>query len=144
MTAQTRAGAVDALETVVKAALAAPITFERDPEKSLDASHHGVVIMREGDPGTPEYILSPMSFVFEHQVEFEITASGKDRKSVVEAILALFEPALLVDRTLAGAVDDARTMLAPEIHEYEEDGTEAERSAVLFVQLAYTTASAAG
>ncbi|HEY4112864.1 MAG TPA: hypothetical protein VGM17_02280 [Rhizomicrobium sp.] len=144
MTFQTRAGALDALESVMAAALASPVTFERDPEKNVPASHDGVVIMRHGDPGDPEVILSPLSFAFEHQVEFEITASGPDRATTVESIIGRIDPALAVDRTLGGAVDDARVMTAPDINEYEADGVETERSAVLHVQLSYTTASAAG
>lgn len=142
---QTRAGALDALETVMTTALAGPETFERDPEKSLDASDDGVVIMIHGDPGQSEAILSPPSYAWEHAVEFEITAKGENRKAVVEAIIAKFEPALAVNRTLDGAVDDARIVEAPEIHEYPGgEGVETERSAVLRVQLAYTTASGAG
>ncbi|HEY1630800.1 MAG TPA: hypothetical protein VGF56_05760 [Rhizomicrobium sp.] len=145
MTTQTRIGALAALEIAISAATAvASIGFHRDPEKSVDATHDGVVIMRDGDPGSPEYILSPMSYSWEHQASFEITASGKEREAAVEAVIALFEPALAADRTLGGAVDDARIVLAPEIHEYPVDGAETERTAMLSVQLSYTTATGAG
>lgn len=140
---QTRDGALDALQTVIAAAIAAPAKFYRDPEATIPASHDGVVLMTDGDPGQPEAILSPLSYAWEHQVNFEIAATGENRKATIEALIAKFEPALAADRTLGGAVDDARVTLAPDIHEYPVDGAEQERSAVLFVQLSYTTQSGA-
>lgn len=134
----THDAALDALETVVKAALNGAETFVRNPEKSVDASEEGVVIMTDGDPGEPEVILSPLSFSFDRQVEFEITAKGETRKAVVSALVAKFDPALAVDRTLGGAVEDARIVSAPEVTEYDTDGAATERSAVLRVQLSYT------
>jgi len=136
---QTRLGALDALETRIAAVITAPAGFVRDPEAPVDASHDGVVIMRDGDPGQPEYILSPMGYAWEHPVEFEITASGENRRAAVEALIAKFMPALDADRTLGGAVDDARIMTAPEINEYPVEDAETERSAVIRVTLSYTT-----
>lgn len=142
---QTRVGALAALEAAVQAALqAAGADFERDPEKPSEANHNGVVIMRDGDSGTPEPILSPMSFAWEHHVEFEICATGPTRSAKVEALIAALDGALKPDRTLGGTVDDARVVLAPEIKEFEIDGAETERSALVHVQLSYVTASGAG
>lgn len=142
---QTRVAALAALETVIKNAVTAgSAAFWRDPEKDIDASHTGVVLMHDGDPGQPEVILSPLSYSWEHPVEFEVTASGKSRRAVVEVIIALFEPALAADRTLGGKVDGARIAQAPQFSEYEAEGSETERSGVLYVQLVYTTASGAG
>ena len=140
---QTRVGELAALETVVKAAVGAGL-FHRDPEKSPPATASGVVIMKDGEPGEPEVILSPVSYAFEHQVEFEIAANGPNRRAVVEALIARIDPALAANRTLGGVVDDARVVAPPDIKEFESEGVGSERSAVLHVQLAYTTASGAG
>jgi len=142
---QTRAGALAALETVIRTAMeAGGKACYRNPETSVDASHEGVVIMTDGVPGEPEPILSPRRYSWDHSVEFEITASGPEREATVEAIIRLFEPALDLDRTLGGAVDYAAIDTAPDIAEYEVEGAETERSAVLHVTLSYVTASGAG
>lgn len=142
---QTRVGALAALETRIKTALqAAHIGFYRNPANAVDATEDGVVIMTDGMPGEPEVILSPRRYSWDHEVEFEITAMGDDRSATVEAIIALFEPALSLDRTFAGAADYAAIDSAPEFSEYDVDGGQTERSAVLRVTLCYVTASGAG
>ena len=140
---QTRVGALAALEVVVKAAVGTAL-FHRDPEKPVPASASGVVIMTDGDPGAPEVILSPVSYAYEHQVELEIAANGPNRRTVVEALIAKIDPALAANRTLGGTVDDARVVAAPDVKEFDGEGVGSERSAVLRVQIAYTTASGAG
>ena len=142
---QSRVGALAALEAPIKVDLeGAGIAFFRNPATSVDASRAGVVIMSDGIPGEPEVLLSPRRYCWEHQVEFEITAKGDDRKAVVEAIIARFEPVLAVDRTLGGAVDYAAIESAPDGADYEVEGVETEYSAVLRVTLAYVTVSGAG
>ena len=142
---QSRPAALDALEAAIRAAVEnTEAKFFRNPEGDVDASTDGVVIMTDGDPGEPEYILGPFGCAWEHAVEFELTASGEDRKDTIEALIALFDPALAVDRSLGGKVDDARIVTAPDFAEYPVDGAQTERSAVLRVQLSYTTASGAG
>lgn len=141
----TRGGALTALETAISSAMgAASIVFLRDPEQRLTASHEGFCVMRDGNPGNPEYLMSPLRFCWEHEVDFEIAATGPDRAATLETIIALFEPAVAADRTLGGAVEDARIMNAPQISEDPVDDAEIERYATLTVQLVYTTDSGAG
>ncbi len=140
---QTRTGALDALEAVLSAAIDDEDSFFRNPEAGIDASETGVVTMTDGDAGEPEVILSPVRFGWEHQVELEITAKGEGRRDAVQALIAKIDAALAADRSLGGAVDDARIVSAPEFHEFSTGGAAAERSAVLHVQLVYTTASGA-
>jgi hypothetical protein len=142
---QTRLGALSALEAPIKVDLeGAGIAFFRNPATSVDASRAGVVIMSDGIPGEPEVLLSPRRYCWDHQVEFEITAKGDDRKTVVEDIIKRFDPVLDLDRTLGGAVDYAAIESAPDGSDYEVEGAETEYSAVLRVTLAYVTASGAG
>lgn len=141
----TRAGALTALQTVVAAAMSgASVSFFRDPEQRVAASHEGFCVMRDGDPGEPEVLLSPLAFCWEHEVEFEIAVSGPSRAATLETIIALFEPALAADRTLGGAVEDSRIVEAVQIAEDPVDDAETERYATLHVQLSYTTGSGAG
>jgi hypothetical protein len=140
---QTRIGALAALEAVIKAAVeAAGKTFVRDEEP--DATRDGVVVMTDGNPGEPEVLLSPRRYCWLHKVEFEIAAKGKNRKTVVEDIIKLFEPALAADRTLDGAVDGVSIEDPPDGADYDVDGAETEYSAVVKITADYTTDSAAG
>lgn len=143
---QTRNGALDALQAAFVAIFVAPVLFAREPEKSPDASTDGVVQQFDGDPGEPEVLLcNPPLYCYEHSVELEITAKGEDRKTVVRALVALIEPKLSLDRTLGGAVDDARIVEAVKYMQFgaDADGVETEYTAVVNVQLAYTAATAA-
>lgn len=139
---QTRAGALAALETAIKAAvLAAHKTFVREEEP--DATRAGVVVMNDGIPGEPEILLSPVRYCWDHPATFEVAAKGPDRKTTVQAIVALFEPAIAADRTLGGAVDDCRINAAPDAQDFaDEDGVEDEYSELVRVDLAYTTTDA--
>ncbi len=131
---QSRVAALKALEALIRRAVGEDI-FIRNPESPVEASREGIVVMSDGDPGEAEYILSPLAFCWEHQVAIEIAASGPDRVAVTEGLLARLEPELAADRRLGGAVDDARLMSAPEIHDYPIDDAETERSITVAVQL---------
>ena len=37
----------------------------------------GLVILRDGDPGTPEVTLSPLTYHYEHRAEIEVIVLGK-------------------------------------------------------------------
>lgn len=141
----THAAALDALETLVSAAVAAAGgSFYRDPEADVTASNTGVVIMSDGDAGDPEILLSPLVYIWDRAVEFEITANGISRRAVVNGILAAVEAALAVDCTLGGVVNDARILVAPQIGQYDKkDGVAPELSAVLHITLNYDTADGA-
>jgi hypothetical protein len=143
---RTRSSVLDAAEAVVRTAVeAVGAAFYRNPEADPDASHAGIVIMTDGDPGEPDIVLSPLTYVWEHRVAFEIAASGQYRRRTVEAIIAAFEPAIASDRTLGGTVDDARISDAPDIKEYDAGpGVEKEYVASLIVTLYYDTVSGAG
>lgn len=143
---RSRSAVLDAVEAVVRTAVeAAGAEFFRNPEGDPDASRAGIVVMTDGDPGGPDVVLSPLTYIWEHQVAFEIVASGERRRHIVETIVSAFEPALADDRTLGGAVDDARIADAPDIKEYDAvPGVEKEYVATLVVTLYYDTVSGAG
>ena len=69
-------------ETILQALLAALQTMpaatvlreEVLPER-LPAG--GLVILRDGDPGTPEVTLSPLQYHYEHRAEVEVIVQGK-------------------------------------------------------------------
>ena len=99
----------------------------------------GLVVLRDGDPGDPEIVLSPVTYQWEHVAEIEIiVAEGEDaaRTTALDDILAAIGVALKADRTLGGAVDEVRA--EPPVPEDEGiEGAPAVRGLVLPVTLYY-------
>jgi hypothetical protein len=68
----------------------------------------GLVIVRDGDPGEPEVMLSPLLYVYTHRVPIEIAAyesSSATREQVLDEILGAIGTAVAGDRTLGGLCD---------------------------------------
>lgn len=68
----------------------------------------GICILRDGDPGEAEIMLSPPEYIFEHRAELEIvieepTADARD--ATFDALLVSIGAAIAADRTLAGRCD---------------------------------------
>ena len=68
----------------------------------------GLLILRDGDPGTPEVTLSPLQYHYEHRAEIEVIVQGKtpaDRDAAFDILLAKLATAITTDRTLGGLCD---------------------------------------
>ncbi|MBP1806463.1 acyl-CoA transferase [Rubellimicrobium aerolatum] len=67
---------------------------------------NGLIILREGDPGTPDVTLCPLTYHYEHEAQAEIfTDVGADRHFVFDALKLALGQALGADRTLGGLCD---------------------------------------
>jgi len=101
----------------------------------------GLVVLRDGDPGEPDIVLSPTTYSYEHEVPVEILvqhASAADRDEALDNLLYQL-PSALADPTLGGAVDFAE-IRAPEILDGEDViGAPDLKGAVVPVVLHYTT-----
>lgn len=64
----------------------------------------GTVIIRDGDPGEPSYMLSPLTYTYTHaiRVEFLAPAGTEGRHEVLDAMLVAFGEAIEANRTLGG------------------------------------------
>jgi len=132
-------------ETVLKALhealLAVPgsVTVLRNavlPERIPDA---GLLILRDGTPGTPEVTLSPLRWHWQHRAELEVFLRGGDLDDKFDALTAAIGALLASDRTLGGICDWIEAE-APEPADLPVEGATTFRAAVLFVTLHYTTA----
>jgi len=68
-------------ETILQALLAAletvpAATVLREEVLSERIPPAGLVILRDGDPGAPEVMLSPLSYAYEHRAELEVIVQG--------------------------------------------------------------------
>ena len=134
-------------ETILQALLAALQTVpaatvlreEVLPER-LPAG--GLVILRDGDPGTPEVTLSPLQYHYEHRTEIEVIVQGKTpatRATTFDTLLQAIGIALAADRTLGGLCDWVEAQ-APQPVDMPVDGAAALKAAIIPVILTYSTA----
>jgi hypothetical protein len=106
----------------------------------------GLLILRDGDPGTPEVTLSPLQYHYEHRAEVEVIVQGKTpaaRDAAFDALLAALASAISADRTLGGLCDGVEAE-APQPVDLPVEGGEALKAAIVPVILHYTTADPLG
>jgi len=129
-----------ALQTVPAAAV---LREEVLPER-LPAS--GLVILRDGDPGTPEVTLSPLQYHYEHRVEVEVIVQGKTpaiRATNFDTLLQAIGTAIAADRTLGGLCNWLEAQ-APQPVDMPVEGAAALKAAIIPVILTYSTADPLG
>lgn len=101
----------------------------------------GVVILRDGVPGQPEILMSPLYYVYEHRaaVELVVQGDGSDREAAFDRLRVWLGQSLAADRTLDGAVDWLEAE-APAAVETAFEGGEALKAASVAVVLHYGSA----
>lgn len=105
-----------------------------------------LVVLRDGDPGEPEILLSPLTYAFRHEAEVEVVVRASDddtRTTALDTVLANVAAALHADRTLGGLCDwiEAR---APRPRDQAGDGQEATRGVTVLVTIDYDTTDPLG
>ncbi len=101
----------------------------------------GLLILRDGAPGTPDVTLSPLQYHFEHRAEVEVIVQGKtpaDRDSAFDFLLTNLASAITADRTLGGLCDWVEAE-APQPVDLPVEGAEALKAAIVPINLTYTT-----
>lgn len=101
----------------------------------------GVVILRDGTPGDPEFLFSPATWLYDHAAEVEViveAATAAERDAAFDAIKTGIGEALAADRTLGGLCDFALPE-APEPVDLPVEGAEGLKAAVIDVILSYST-----
>ncbi|CAA6605807.1 conserved hypothetical protein [Rhodospirillaceae bacterium LM-1] len=100
----------------------------------------GLVILRDGDPGGPEVLLSPVTYLWQHQAEIEVVVQRPAPEAAValDALMGELGAALSADRTLGGLVDWVEWS-APQTRDLAIDGTAGLKGAVVTVTLHYAS-----
>jgi hypothetical protein len=138
-------------ESILQALLAALTTVPaatvlRDDVEPERVPAGGLVILRDGDPGTPEVMLSPLAYYFEHRAKLEVIVQGKTsaaRASAFDALVQASGAAITVDRTLGGLCDWV-VAEAPQPVDLPIEGGEALKAAIVPVILIYSTTDPLG
>ena len=105
----------------------------------------GLIILRDGSPGEPEHLLSPLTYLFEHAAEIDVIVEGPDatRDAAFDALVRAVAAAVTADRTLGGLCDWVEPG-APAPVDLAEEGAETIKAATLAVVLSYATESPVG
>lgn len=108
------------------------------PEKVPAA---GLVILRDSDPGEPEVLLSPLTYMWQHRAEIEVIvqkAPAEAATAALDALLAEVGLVLSSDRSLSGLVDWIEWG-APRTRDLAIDGAAGLKAAVATVILHYAS-----
>ena len=67
----------------------------------------GLIILRDGDPGDPEVVLSPVTYLWEHLTEIEVILQRgqDDDRAALDTLLMAVGNALAADRSLGGLAE---------------------------------------
>jgi hypothetical protein len=101
----------------------------------------GLVVIRDGDPGEPEVMLSPLVYVYSHRIPIELAAyetSSQSPEQVLDEMLGAIGVAVSGDRTLSGLCDFIETQ-APSTDDVETAGARAGRWADAAIVAVYGT-----
>lgn len=138
--ASKREQVLDAVAALIDAALPAA-KVERNAAKPERIPPGGLAIVRDGDPGEPEMLLSPLTYLYTHRIPFEIAAresGSQSREQVLDAMLAAISAAVAADRTLGGLCDFIEAE-APATADIEAAGAQAVRWADAAIVASYAT-----
>lgn len=101
----------------------------------------GLVVVRDGDPGEPEVMLSPLVYVYSHRIPIELAAyetSSQPPEQVLDEMLGAIGVAVSGDRTLGGLCDFIEAQ-APSTDDVETAGARAGRWADAAIIAVYGT-----
>ena len=89
------------VKTLIKAALpnSKVIGMEPDEAKPTNVDEFGLVIVRSGDPGTPDIDLSPPTYWYEHQFPIEVAARSRE---ALDIMMMAIGDAIIANRSLGG------------------------------------------
>jgi len=138
-------------ETILQALLAAlkavpDATVLREEVLPERVPADGLLILRDGDPGSPEVTMSPLAYHYEHRAEIEVIVQGKTpaaRASAFDTLVQSIGAALAADRTL-GTLCDWSEAQAPQPVDLPVEGGLALKAAIIPIVLTYTTSDPLG
>ena len=120
------------------------IPVKRNETLPQSIPERGIVIMRDGKQGEPEFVLSPPICIFKHEAELEVIVQAVNpevRDKTLDAILEKIAELLSSDVSLSGLTDFVYPK-PPEIIEQYIEGAPTMKAAVIPVVLEYSTTNA--
>ena len=105
----------------------------------------GLIILRDGDPGEPEMLISPPTYLWQHKAEIEVIVSSGagNANTALDDLLVALGQALDTDRSLGGRADWL-DWGAPKTHDLAIDGAASLKGAIVPVTIHYASATPLG
>ena len=103
----------------------------------------GLVILRDGDPGEPDVLLSPLSYLWRHRAEIEAVvqmAPAESATAALDTLLLEIDAVLSADRSLGGLVDWL-DWGGPQTRDHALDGAAGLKAALVPVILHFETST---
>jgi hypothetical protein len=99
----------------------------------------GLIILRDGEIGEPEVLLSPLSYIWTHTARVEVFSASGDPDTHLDTLLTSIATVLGVDPALGGEIDQIE-IGAPDFDGAAPEGGPDVKAAVVPVRLIYETA----
>lgn len=119
---------------------------QRNPAAVLPATvpDCGLLVMRDGDPGKPELVLSPLTYTYAHPVQIQVFVppSAGDENKARDTLIAAVGAALANDPTLGGTAENTAASAPLVLH--GPPGCDAPVTAVITITITYTPPSPLG
>ena len=119
------------------------VEVKRNAVLPVKIPDNGLVVLRDGDIGEPDILLSPACYVFHHKAEIEVLiqqVEDSDNDAKLDSILEAIGLILKVDVTLSGLIDYMHAD-PPEFIEQPVDGGLTIKGAVVPIVLEYDSDS---
>ncbi len=103
----------------------------------------GLVVLRDGDPGEPDILLSPPRYIYKHRADIEVFVQNADaaqRETDLDQLITQIGAVLETAGTLDGVIDILNPG-SPELLTEPIEGAAAIKAATLPVTLEYVTAN---
>lgn len=129
------------LLTKLKILESATIKVYRNTDKPLKIPTGGMIILRDGSSDEPEVLLSPLTYIYEHNATLEVMVQNPDtaqRDSTLDSLLANIGTVISNYRTLDGLAEwvEARS---PEMDEEPIEGAASVKAATVQVMVRFFT-----
>ncbi|MFN7192036.1 MAG: acyl-CoA transferase, partial [Rhodospirillales bacterium] len=112
------------------------VKVERNRLRPERLPPEGLIILRDGDVGEPEILLSPLSYVWTHAARIEVFSGAADPDGHLDDLLMAIATALTADPTLGGLVD-LIDVGAPDFDAAAPEGGADVKAAIVSVRLIY-------
>lgn len=115
---------LQAVEKALKAAAPDGATVARNQAKPERTPKEGAIYVRDGDPGEPDVIMSPLTYTYFHKIPIEAAVfpdATRSKEAMLDSLITALGDAFAADRTLGGLCEFVE-FEAPSIGEIEQQG----------------------
>lgn len=119
-------------------------TVKREPDKPIELTAAGAVLLFDGSGAVEDESLSPRTFHWRWVAEIEIRAIGINRGATADTLLTRVADLVTADRSMGGTVDYTDIEPLTDVGEEPTEGAHTERQALVAVAFYFATTDALG